>query len=314
MFVKDKLKENAVIFLKGLFMGSADAVPGVSGGTIALITGIYERLVNAVASIPQETLNFFKGFYRKDRKMMIDSVKNTDPVFLMALGTGVFAALIAVLSFMASALENFPVETYGFFTGLIALSAVILAREIKIDNKEKIFTALIGFLFAFTLSGYATTSLGHYPLILVLSGLFAVSAMFLPGVSGSLILVMLGQYAFISERLSEFISSVFNFISTGQLDNMLQEAVPILFFLTGAFTGLFTTVTLVKKAFENYRELTMIFLVSMIVGALRAPISEVNQYLSAVEAFWINIWPQFVFFALLGAGIILLIDLKTDSI
>ena len=309
-----KLREHVIIFLKGLFMGSADAVPGVSGGTIALITGIYERLVNAVASIPQETLNFFRGLYSKDKELMINSVKNTDPVFLTVLGTGVITALISVLSLMASALENFPVETYGFFTGLIALSAVILAREIKIDSKKKILTAITGFLFAFTLSGYATTSIGHSPFILAFSGLFAVSAMFLPGISGSLVLVMLGQYAFISERLSEFISSLASFISTGQVNQLFQDAVPILFFLTGAFTGLFTTVTLVKKAFENYRELTMIFLVSMIAGALRAPVSEVNQHLSSVEASWITVIPEFALFAFVGALIIFIIDLKTDSI
>lgn len=295
-------------------MGSADAVPGVSGGTIALITGIYERLVDAIASVPPETVNFFKDLYNRDKDGIINSIKRTDPVFVMVLGTGVMTAIVLVLSFMASALENFPVETYGFFTGLIAISAVILAKEVNIDDKTKILTAITGFLFAFILSGYATTSIGHTPLILIFSGMFAISAMFLPGVSGSLILVMLGQYAFISNSLSEFITSFFEFISTGQIGNLWSDAVPIIFFLTGALTGLFTTVTLVKKAFDNYREQTMIFLVSMIVGALRAPIGEINQHLSTVETSWMTVLPDFVFFALLGASIIFVLDMKTESI
>ncbi|WP_414838191.1 DUF368 domain-containing protein [Candidatus Nanosalina sp. VS9-1] len=295
------LRQWLEIYLKGLAMGAADAVPGVSGGTIALITGIYERLIQALTGI---TFSTFEDIFVSLKDFNISEIKekliDIDIPFLVVLGAGIATAVVLVLRFMHYAISNFPAVTYGFFSGLIAFSAVILYNEVDISTTRRKITAFAGFLFAFIASGYGATSLSHSPLVLVLSGAVAVSAMILPGISGSLILVILGQYEYISAALSDFLSAALKLLTTGDIQPLIQTSGPIAVFVSGAFIGLFSIVHVVRKSLESYRKATMVFLVSMIVGALRAPVLQLSQHLSSVEASWISVAPEFSVAAISG--------------
>jgi putative membrane protein len=252
--VMGRYREWAAIYLKGLAMGSADAIPGVSGGTIALITGIYTRLIDALTEItPVKIFELASSLLERDFSSSRETLIEMDILFLMVLASGVFSALLLVLNFMHGLLANYPVPTYGFFFGLIGLSAVVLYEEIDVTNRYRKLAAVAGFTVAFVASGYGAGSLGHSYTILFLSGMIAVSAMVLPGISGSLFLLMLGQYDFITGALSEFISASLNFLKTGNLEKIVAASPPIVVFVSGAFLGLFTVVHIVERALESHR-------------------------------------------------------------
>jgi putative membrane protein len=193
------LRELAGIYLRGLGMGAADAVPGVSGGTIALITGIYERLIGAITAVdPGRIRTVLGGLRAEGRPEALAALREIDTPFLLALGAGIATAIVTVLRVIAVLLETNPVETYGFFFGLIGASALVLYSHVSLATRGRQVAAAGGFLLAFLLSGYAAGALGSsLPVIFVAGGL-AVSAMILPGVSGSLLLLMLGQYEYMS--------------------------------------------------------------------------------------------------------------------
>lgn len=308
------LREWLTVYFKGLAMGAADAVPGVSGGTIALITGIYERLIGALTAVNFSTAaELFSSVKELDTEGLKEKLIEIDFPFVLVLGAGIATAVVLVLRFMHYALSNFPVLTYGFFSGLIAFSAILLYSEIDLSTPRRKLTALIGFIIAFTASGLGANALGHQMPVLLLSGALAVSAMVLPGISGSLILVILGQYEYISQALSEFLSAVAEALTTGNIQPVADTGLPIAVFVSGAFVGLFSIVHVVRKALESYREATMALLVSMIAGALRAPVLQLDEALASMEASWMNILPQFFFAALFGGLAVVLIHFYSED-
>lgn len=313
--MKSSFKEWLSVYLKGFAMGAADAVPGVSGGTIALITGIYERLVAAITSINiGNIISLLKSLAELDKDSLHNSIERLDGYFLIILLTGVTTALVTVLWFMNFLLENYTVPTFGFFFGLILLSLLVLIPEINLETRLNKFTAVAGFLLAFLTSGYAATSLNNTPLMVFLAGILAVSAMIMPGISGSLILVILGQYDYISGKLADLLEGLPNFVINGEKQLILDSLPSILIFLAGALIGLFTFAHVVKKALEKHREATMTFLVSLIAGALRAPVVQVERTLSETGSSWLNVMPEFVFAATVGGAIILVLDRKAGLI
>ena len=308
------LREWLIVYFKGLAMGAADAVPGVSGGTIALITGIYERLIQALTAVNFSTATEMLGSVKQlDTEGLKEKLVEIDFPFLIVLGAGIATAVVLVLRFMHYALSNFPVLTYGFFSGLIAFSAVVLYSEVDISTTRRKLTALIGFLIAFTASGLGANTLGHQLPVLLFSGMLAISAMILPGISGSLILVILGQYEYISQALSDFLSAVAEALTTGNIQPVADTGLPIAVFVSGAFLGLFSIVHVVRKALEVYREATMVLLVSMIAGALRAPVIQLDKVLVSMEASWMSVLPQFVFSAFVGGLAVFLVHFYSDS-
>ncbi|MFB6129196.1 MAG: DUF368 domain-containing protein, partial [Salinigranum sp.] len=155
------LRRWLVVYLKGVCMGAADAVPGVSGGTIALITGIYERLIGAVTSItPARVWRVLSGVRPSERTEAVSSLFEMDGVFLFFLGAGIATAVVTVTRVLEVAINQVPVPTFGFFFGLIAASAVVLFGEVRFDTSGRIAAALAGFLLAFVVSGRAAANLG----------------------------------------------------------------------------------------------------------------------------------------------------------
>jgi len=310
-----RYEEWLLIYAKGFAMGCADAVPGVSGGTIALITGIYERLIHAITSVdPTSLVELAGALYPSEVDSFIDLLHEMDLPFLAVLGAGVLTALVLVLRLMHYLLQEAPVITYGFFFGLIAVSAIILYRSVDLSTNHRRLSALTGFLLAFLSSGYAVSNLGHGFPIIFLAGMVAVSAMVLPGISGSLILVIIGQYEYMSGALSQFIDAMISSIVKGEFAPVIEASPPVLIFVSGAFIGLFTVAHTVREALERYREATYAFLVSLVAGGLRAPVVQVGDILSGAGHTWIDFLPEFGFAALLGGLIVLVVDYKAGII
>ena len=255
------------IYVRGLCMGTADAIPGVSGGTIAMIVGIYERLIAAVTSIdPGRVLRVLRGLVSDGRADAWAAVREMDALFLLALGAGIATAIVTVTRIAHWAITEVPVATFGF----IGASALVLYTEVGLDTWPERIAALAGVVLAFVVSGRAATALESSPALTFFAGALAVSAMILPGISGSLLLVLIGQYEFMTGELQAFVDGLLGLVTGGSLDTVLSAGVTVVAFVAGAVVGLFTVAHAVRKALATYREPTLAFLVSLIAGALRA--------------------------------------------
>ncbi|WP_132058342.1 DUF368 domain-containing protein [Halorussus amylolyticus] len=301
------------VYLKGIFMGAADAVPGVSGGTIALITGIYERLVGAIAAFDPRVLADLPRAYDPDaRARVVGLLREMDVAFLAVLGAGVMTAIIGVTGVVSALEASNPAVLFAFFFGLIAASAVVLWSEVRLDTHAERAAAVVGFTVAFALSGEAAgAAISHAPPVLFVAGAIAICAMILPGVSGSLLLVLFGQYVFMSNTLHAFIDGAVGVARGESLSSLVGPGVSIVSFVAGAAVGILTFARVVKWALANHREVTLTFLVALMVGALRLPVERVVGSGGA--------WPSERVAAVLVAGLVgafavLLIDYYTDDL
>lgn len=266
------------VYLIGLCMGAADGVPGVSGGTIALIVGVYTRLIDAISSLtPRNGYRFLAALLAADSETMREVLGDVDAAFLLPLGGGILTAVVVVTRVVDYANEHYPIALFGFLFGLIAASVVVLARQLTVSEPRHYGAALAGFLVAFVLSGDVAVTQGDGTAVVFVAGAIAVSAMILPGISGSLILVILGQYVFLSRTLTEFTDRVAALFSGGTVDSLLDPGTTIGIFLLGAATGLVTAVNVIKYFLDYDTKTTLVFLVSLVVGALRAPIAEIGS-------------------------------------
>ncbi|WP_424016574.1 DUF368 domain-containing protein [Halorientalis pallida] len=303
------LREWASTYLIGIFMGSADAVPGVSGGTIALIVGIYERLITAITAVtPRAVLGFLKALTPLDGGISVRRAEaifdDVDGWFLLILLLGILTAVVIVTRIVTVLNRTNPVVLYGFFFGLIAASAVVLLRAISIRTVSAGVAAVAGFLLAFLMSGQAEELFGGgLPLVFV-AGTVAVSAMILPGLSGSLILVILGQHARLSETLSAFVDGLAGLATGGSVDALVEPGTVVVTFIAGGLIGLFTISRAVRYALDRNREVTLAFLVALVVGALRAPVATVRGEVG----FTVDVAITFLGVSVVGAVVVLALD------
>ena len=303
------LRDWVTLYLKGVAMGSADAVPGVSGGTIALIVGIYERLIGAVTAVgPDRVRRVLAGVRPEGRADARAAFREVDGAFLLVLGAGIGTAVVAVLSAVNSLLATRPVATYGFFFGLIAASAAVLLGDVDLSTPRRKGAAAAGFALAFLASGVTATALGSPLPLVFLAGSVAVSAMVLPGISGSLLLVVLGQYEYMSGVVARFVDGAGALALGNGADGLVETLPPVAAFLLGGVGGLFTIAHAVRYALDRARAATLAFLVSLIVGALRAPLVEVSARLAESGESWRAAAPRFALAALVGAGVVLVLD------
>ncbi|EMA63082.1 DUF368 domain-containing protein [Halorubrum lipolyticum] len=309
------LRDWVTLYLKGVAMGSADAVPGVSGGTIALIVGIYERLIAAVTAVdPSRIRRLLAGLHPDNIPDARAAFHEIDGAFLVVLLAGIGTAVIAVLSGVDYLLDTRPVATYGFFFGLIAASAAVLLGDVELDTPRRKAAAIGGFSLAFLASGYASTALASSLPVVFVAGAVAVSAMILPGVSGSLLLVVLGQYEYMSGTVSRFVDGIAGFALGNGSDALTETLPPVAAFLLGGVVGVFTIAHAVKYALSRARAATLAFLVSLIVGALRAPVVEVSIRLSESGEPWSAAAPRFALAAVGGAALVLVLDRYSAAI
>ncbi|MFC6835816.1 DUF368 domain-containing protein [Halomarina ordinaria] len=306
------LREWVGIYLKGIAMGAADAVPGVSGGTIALITGIYERLITAITELDPRALALVPGAIRAEGRARLRArLVEMDVWFLAALGLGVVTALVTVSRAVEYAEETFPALLFAFFFGLIAASAVVLYGEVDVSTPRRAFAGLAGVVLAFVVAGEVAGALPHTLPVVAVAGAVAICAMILPGISGAFILLLLGQYIYLTETLSTFVDALLALVTGGDASALVAAGSVVAVFGVGAVAGLLTIAHVVKYALTHYRAATLTFLVSLMVGALRYP---AEQVLGNVGAWTPARALPVLAAALVGGVLVVAIDRYTDDL
>ena len=254
------------LFFKGVFMGIADAMPGISGGTIALLLGIYEELIRSISELKLSL--FFelkKGFNPFWKKL--------NGNFLLALVLGIGISLISFVKISANFLESFPLFIWSFFLGLIFATVNVIYKLINQWSSLNFFFLIISIIFSYFLSSFSVYETDEISLLYILfSGVIASSAMILPGISGSLILVILGVYAYLIKSL----------------DNL--EMIVIFTFISGALVGLLGFSRILKYLFNKHRDTTYTIMLGLVIGSIEkvwpwnksfsAELSNLNLFLS----------------------------------
>ena len=239
------IKDYVVIGLKGMAMGAADVVPGVSGGTIAFISGIYEELLGSISNV---NLGLFKTLKNEGFKKAWEQLNGN---FLLALFIGIFVSIISLAKAIKYLLENEPILLWSFFFGLVLASVIYIAKQI---TKWNFISVSVLFLGAF-LAYYITTlnplvSESSSSLYILFAGVIAICAMILPGISGSFILVLLGAYKPVLDAVND------------------RDFKTILIFMIGAVVGLLSFSKVLKWLFANYKNYTLAVLTGFIIGSL----------------------------------------------
>ncbi|RLF42476.1 MAG: DUF368 domain-containing protein [Thermoplasmata archaeon] len=251
-----------IFFLKGLLMGSADIIPGISGGTIALITGIYDKLVFAIKSIdPKIPLYLILSI--SDRRY-IDRVKQSiysiDFYFLLPLIFGIGTAFLVLAQIIHFLLSNYSIYVYSFFLGLILSSAIVL--YIRLEEKRIVYliSLFLGFLSSYLFLSLSKIQLDHSLPIIFVSGIISICAMILPGISGAFIMLLLGQYSYMLNAVRVFYLP------------------PIFAYLIGAVIGILSFSHLLSFLIKKYRFVTLSFLIGIMIGGLKRPIDKLIIY------------------------------------
>jgi putative membrane protein len=239
------IKDYLVIGLKGMAMGAADVVPGVSGGTIAFISGIYEELLGSISNVK---IGLFKTLKQDGFKAAWTQLNGN---FLASLFIGIFISIISLAKAIKYLLENEPVLLWSFFFGLVLASIIYIAKQITKWNVISFIVLILGAFLAY----YITTlnplvSENSSPLFIFIAGAIAICAMILPGISGSFILVLLGAYKPVLNALNN------------------KDIKTILVFMAGAVVGLLTFSRVLKWLFKHYKNLTLAALTGFIIGSL----------------------------------------------
>ncbi len=260
-------------------MGTADALPGVSGGTVALLLGVYSRLIAAITAItPRRIATVLRGYDPQRRDRARAALLEMDLQFLLPLGVGMVTAVALIAGAVSTLADSYPLALFGFFTGLIAASAIVLFRSLPMDALEHAVAAGAGVALALLVSANVLELPGSGATLVFLSGALAVSAMILPGISGSLILILLGQYVYLSDQLSAFLGSVGDLVTgAGSTAAMAGPGTTVVLFAAGGLVGLFSIAQLVRRALERARTTTLLFLVGLIAGSVPAPMHNVAE-------------------------------------
>ncbi len=232
-------------------MGMAEVIPGVSGGTIAFITGIYERLLNAIKSVDFSLIHT----YRKDGIKGL--WKAIDGTFLSLLLVGMVGGILLGTVFISYLLHNFPEPLWAFFFGLILSSSFYIAKLIPTWDLPKVGLLLVGFFIAFGITQTVPIGGSTSAFMLIFSGAIAISALMLPGISGSFILLLLGMYTIVIPALKSCISSP-------SFDHFRV----LLLFGIGALIGLIVFSRVLSWTFKNYRFQTFALLTGFMLGSL----------------------------------------------
>ena len=242
---------NFSIVLKGMAMGVAEAIPGVSGGTIAFITGIYERLLAAIGGLLSPKV---LGVFRKDGAAA--AWRAADGTFLLSLAGGMVVGLGVAVVAITSLLEHYPPVVWAFFFGLIVSSAVYVARQIDNWGLSKIALLLAGGAVAYLLTTINPLAGSTSPIMVFFSGMVAISALILPGISGSFILVLLGMYTVVFGALRS--------LAEGQISSLVTVGA----FALGCLVGLAAFARLLTWTFKTYPDRTFAVLTGFMLGSL----------------------------------------------
>lgn len=232
------------IAIKGIAMGAADVIPGVSGGTIAFISGIYQELIDSIKSLDGQALGLllklkFGQFWKK-----------INGNFLGSLAAGIAVSIFSLAKLTTWLLENQPVLTWSFFFGLIAASTVMIGRDIGKWTPGEVSGFIAGGAVIILLSVITPASTPETWWFVMLSGAVAICAMVLPGISGAFILLLLGKYRYMMQAVADY------------------DITTILFFMVGALAGIISFSHLLSWLLRNYRKITVSVLAGILLGSL----------------------------------------------
>lgn len=255
-------------------MGTADVIPGVSGGTVAFIMGIYEELINSLKSIDKDAIILLFRF------QIADFWKKINGTFLISLLSGIVTSLVSLARLMTYLLENYPIQIWSFFFGLIMISSPLILRDIKKWNMGTVISFIVGTVAAYLITVLSPTETPTNLPFIFFCGAFAICAMILPGISGAFMLLLIGKYEYMITALIELNVPV------------------IIVFVSGCFFGLLGFSHFLSWILTHYRFPTLAVLAGFMIGSLNKvwPWKEVTAFRldqdgNQVPAFDKSIWP-----------------------
>ena len=237
------MKSKLMLFLKGVAMGAADVVPGVSGGTVAFVTGIYDELLLSLSRMPEAAWLLLRGQIKSAWQL-------ANMNFLLILFSGILLSILSFARLITWLLETQPIALWSFFFGLILVSCYVVGRDIQRWHWSRWLLFLLGTGFAWWITVAAPITWGHDPLSLFVAGAIAICAMILPGISGSFILVLMGLYPTV-------------LLAVKQLDLSI-----LLVFASGCLFGLLAFARVLRAALQRFRDLTLALLTGIMFGSL----------------------------------------------
>lgn len=275
------MRKNLLLYLKGLLMGAADIVPGVSGGTMALITGIYSELIESIDNLRLEQLKLLK------KKGWKPFWKEINGPFLLPLIFGVISGILFLSGGITFLLERQPILLWSFFFGLILASIFILFNQLKERKWGHFFLLFVGFLVAFGITLLTPTASSNNLVYLFFSSMIAIIAMILPGISGAFIFILLGVYEEVLQTVKGSVAVLLNF-SWSEFQTVYTKVVVI---ALGIFTGLKVFSRVLTWLFTHQKEATLSVLIGFMMGALPKIWPWKTTIETAHKTSWTNVNP-----------------------
>ena len=241
-----------MVTIKGICMGAADVIPGVSGGTIAFMTGIYEDLVGSINNINTTALKLlftgkFKQFW-----------KHINGNFLLSLITGILISILSLAKLMQYLLNHQPIQTWAFFFGLIVASSIFILKGIKAWKVKDFVMLVFGIILGVVVCTLSPTETPDGLWFILICGAIAICAMILPGISGSFILLILGKYEYMMGTIADIVS--------GKGD--LMDFLTVIVFIIGAAAGIIAFSKFLHWLLQHYHRETLLVMAGFIIGSL----------------------------------------------
>ncbi len=297
-----KLSDYCLLVAKGFCMGNADVIPGISGGTIALLLGIYEDFIESIKSFDEK---FIKRLLTGKWGEAFDNVAWK---YLGSILCGIGLAVVGLSKVIIWLLNNKPIFINSFFFGLIFATIFVMKRLVKRWNLLLIVIAALVFYFTFHLVAMVPLKTPEAPWFIFFSGAIAISAMILPGISGSFILLLLGKYEYVLHAIHE------------------RELGTLMIFGSGVILGVVTFVRILSWLFHKFHDLTVVVLIGVVAGSLNKiwPWKETLEFVTSSKGkitpiSQINHWPQqfngefLLALAIMGLGCFLTLALNASS-
>lgn len=263
---KRTFKQYLVLVLNGFSMGAANVIPGVSGGTMAFILGIYEELIDSIRQFA--SVDTFKLIV----KFKFKEIYNTLPwAFLLAIGIGVLLAIASLAKALSYALDQYPVITFAFFFGLIIASIFSVLKLVKKWSYGRFIALLSGAAFAYIIVTLVPVETPHVWWNIFLCGMIIICAMILPGISGSFLLLILGQYKFVLNAVNIVITVPLLLLRGKELpdpDVIFNAILTLFWIIAGCIVGLGSFVHFLNWLFKKFHDLTVATLIGFMVGSL----------------------------------------------
>ena len=283
-----------IIAIKGACMGAADVIPGVSGGTIAFIMGIYDEFVGSIAKIDSAAVKMLLSGRIKD------FWKHINGTFLVALLAGIGISVISLAGLMQTLLSTYPIQTWAFFFGLIVASSMFILRGISGWRIKDYIMLALGLALGVTVCTLSPTQTPDALWFIFISGAIAICAMILPGISGSFILLILGKYQYIMARISELAAGV----------DFGRNTLILGVFLVGAVVGILGFSKFLHWLLARWHRTTLIVLAGFIIGSLVKVWPWSNEAaLAQANAAGGMLWGWALLFAVIGFSLVTGIEL-----